>query len=306
MLLIAGLLTALAAAQYAPAGEGDLVIERCFIRPQRDVRIAAEEGGVLIEVPVEKGDRVKASQTLARIDDRQAKAALHVAEIALNAAKKRASDDIDKRFATKAAEVAYVDWKGDEQANEEQPGAVPQIQVREKKLAFERARLQIERAANEQVLAGLDSETKEAERDAAKTALDRLTLAAPFDGEIVDVYADNAEWVGPGDPVMRLHRLDQMHVDAFVPASDYNREELLNRPATVEVVLARGRKVRFEGRITYCGSIIQGDNTYQVRAEIENRRDRDTGVWQMIPGMDETTMTIHINQTAAGEREPLK
>ncbi|MEM9352523.1 MAG: HlyD family efflux transporter periplasmic adaptor subunit [Planctomycetota bacterium] len=299
MFLKAWLLAVLAAAQYAPSGEGDVVVERCLVRPQRDVRIAAEEGGVLIEVPVEEGDRVKAGETLARIDDRQAKAALHVAEIALNAALKRASDDIDERFAQKAAEVAYVDWKGDEQANEEQPGAVPLIQVREKRLAFERAKLQIERAANEQVLAGLDADTKKAERDAAQTALERLTLAAPFDGEIVDVYADNAEWVGPGDPVMRLIRRDQMHVDGFVLASEYDADELLDRPVTVEVVLARGRKVTFKGRITHCGALVQGDNTYLVRAEIENRRDN--GVWQMVAGLNQTTMTIHINQTAGAD-----
>ena len=277
------------------AGGDELVLTECLVKAERDVRIASEEGGVLFEVPVREGDHVTKGQTLAQVDDRQAKAALHVAEIALAAAEKRAKDTIQERYATKAMEVAYVAWQQDLHANKEQPGAVSDIEVRRHKLEYEKARLQIEQAQNDQVLAGMDSETKKAERDAQQTNLERLTIAAPFDGQVVTVYRDRSEWVSPGDPVMRLIRFDRMHVEGFVLASDYDPTDLLGKPVTVEVGLARGRTTEFPGKIIHCGQIVDDSGTYLVRAEVENKRVGE--VWVIRPGL-ETSMTVHIGRAA--------
>lgn len=125
---------------------GDPVLDPCIVKVQDEVRIPAQEAGVLIQMSVREGSRVGKGELLAVIDDREAKMALRVAEYGSEAAKKRAMDKIEERYASKAAEFAKLDWERAVQANEETPNAVPDIEVRQKKLGWQRSDLQIEKA----------------------------------------------------------------------------------------------------------------------------------------------------------------
>jgi len=49
--------------------------------------------------------------------------------------------------------------------------------------------------------------------DAAQTALDDLSLEAPFDGTVSLVYVDQYDWVTPGQPVIALADLSHMLVE---------------------------------------------------------------------------------------------
>jgi len=103
----------------------DLVLNNCLVRVKDAVRIPAQRPGVLVEMPVREGSRVEKGELLAKIDDREAQAQLKVAEYGLNAALKRAEDTIEERYATKAADVAKMDWEQDLEANERYGDAVP-------------------------------------------------------------------------------------------------------------------------------------------------------------------------------------
>jgi len=269
---------------------GEPVLHSCLVKVQDDVRIPAQEAGVLIQFPVKEGTRVAKGDLLAVIDARQAEAALRVAKIALEAAEKRAENVIEEKYAKKAAEVAYFDWQQDLKANLDHAGAIPDIEVRQKKLVFERSKLQIEKAKKDREMASLDAKTKEAERDAAQMAIDRRTILAPFDGEVVTTYLHESEWVSPGDPILRLVRLDTLYVEDFLDASLYNPSDVQGKPVTVSVALARGREVSAPGTIVYVNQLVQSDGSYLVRAEVQNQRENDH--WLIRPGLP-TKMTIH-------------
>jgi RND family efflux transporter MFP subunit len=262
------------------------------IRSQNDVRIAAEVEGVLTQFPVREGDRVTEDQVLATIDDRQAKAAVDVARISHEAARERANDNIEERYAKAAAAVAKVNWQRDLEANQEIANAVPEIQIRQKKLEFDRAMLQIEKAGKDQLIAGKEADVKKAELAAAEIALDRRTITAPFAGEVQQLILHQAEWVNPGDAILRLVQFDVLQVDGYVNARDYDPIDVQGRPVTVKVQLARGKEASMKGRVIYVNQTVL-DDEYLVRAEIQNERNGE--YWLVRPGLA-ATMTIHVTQ----------
>lgn len=272
--------------------DGNPVV-RATILVKDEARIPAVEPGMLIEMNVREGTHVMKGDVLARIDDRKAKAAVKVTRYAEQAAKKRADQDIEKRYAQAAAAVAKVEWEQGLESNRQHQGAVVESEIRRMKLDYERANLQIEKAINDQYLAGLDANTKTAEREAAQMELDWRTIRAPFEGEVVKTNIYESEWVNPGDPILKLMRLDTLYVEGFVRADQFDRSEVYGKPVTVEVTKARGRKATVEGRIVHADQILQHTGVYTVRAEVTNQKNQ--GSWLLQPG-GVATMTIHVDQ----------
>jgi len=273
------------------------VLDACLVKVQDEVRIPAQEPGLLIEFPVKEGSRVAEGDLLAVIDDREATAMLRIAELALKAALQRAQDKIEERYATKAAEVAYADWQGDLKANLDNPQTVAESDIRQKKLIYEKSMLQIEKSQKGRELAKLDARTKEAERDAAKMALEWRTITAPFDGEVVSTYRKESEWVSPGDPILKLVRFDKLYVENFVDAQVFNRSDLQGKPVTVEIPRARGEEILVTGTLVYVSQELTTDGkSFRVRAEVQNRLKNNS--WLIQPGV-KARMTVHLDRPAA-------
>lgn len=275
---------------------GDPVFSSASITAEEDAIIPAEAEGTLVNISVKEGDRVAKGTVLATIDDRQALAAVDVAKISLDAAMERASDDIEEKYAVAAADVAEVDWKKDKEANQRVPNSVSEIQIIQKKLVLDRSNLQIQKAKKDQVIAKKEAAVKGGELKAAEIGLARRTAAAPFDGEVQQLYQKQAQWVNPGDPVLRLVKFDVLRVETYVSADQYDPVDLAGKPVTVKVRLARDREVKLPGRITHVGQTVRAvKGDYLVRAEIQNQRDGD--YWLIRPGLL-AEMTIHVNQPA--------
>ncbi len=290
---VALFLLALAGGVSARAMAGDPVIEAARIFVRDEAKIPAIEAGVLTQFSVREGDRVKKDDILAVSDDREAKARLRIAKLAEIAAWKLVDQDIEERYAKAAAEVAKVEWEKDREANRLHKKAVAESEVRRKKLDYDRAVLQIEKAGNDRVMASYDAKTKTAERKAAEMALEWRTIAAPFDGDVVETFVHQAEWVQPGEPILKLVRFDKLYVEGPLDAKDYDRSEVLGKPVTIEVTKARGQKTTVSGVLVHVDQKLQGGGRYTVRAEVDNKRVN--GSWLLQPGA-EVRMTIHLNQ----------
>ena len=289
-------------APYRPAEQsrvdanGDLVLSSAAITAEEDKIIPAEAEGTLTKIAVKEGDRVSEASVLATIDDRQAQAAVDVAKLNLDAATERANDKVEEKYAILAADVAKVDWEMDIETNKRVPNSVAPIQVLQKKLVFDRSNLQIEKARKDQVIAKKEAAAKGGELEAAEIGLARRITKAPFDGEVQQLFQKEAQWVNPGDPILRLVKFDVLRVESYVNASQFDPVELAGKPVTIKVRLARDREATLPGRITYVSQTVQpltGD--YLVRAEIENQRNGD--YWLIRPGL-RAEMTIHVSQPA--------
>lgn len=294
-LILYTIFTALTGSAPATESLSDPVLEPCLVMVKDEVEIPAQKEGVLTEMSVIEGSPVEKGAKIAVIDDREAQAAVNIARYAQEAAEKRASDDIEARFATKTAEVAKKDWDRDIEANRRSPGAVPEIEVTQKKLQFEKSQLQIEKAQNDQVLASLDAKTKAAERAAAEVALEKRTIYAPFAGEVVELHREKSEWVNPGDPILTLMRFDKLYGEVKVPVSQFDREELLGQRVTVTIPRARGREVSLPGNVVHVSQMVESGGYFSVRAEIQNTKDGNS--WAIQPSVSgRGKMTIHLQK----------
>lgn len=294
-LILLSIFIALTGSVRAADSLSDPVLEPCLVKVKDEVEIPAQKEGVLTEMGVKEGSAVDEGAKIAVIDDREAQAAVNIANFAQEAAEKRATDNIEIIFASKSEEVAKVDWERDLEANRRSPGAVPEIEVTQKKLMYEKSGLQIKKAKNDQVLASLDAKTKNAEREAAEVALEKRTIYAPFAGEVVKLHREKSEWVNPGDPILTLMRFDKLYVEAFVGARDFDRGELMGRPVTVAIQRARGNELTLQGTVVHVGQLIESGGNYLVRAEILNTKEGDN--WAIQPGMGQRArMTIHLQK----------
>jgi multidrug efflux pump subunit AcrA (membrane-fusion protein) len=289
--LVATLTTSRAATQSL-APTTDPVLTGCLIKLEDDVKLPAKEAGVLVYLGVKEGDQVQDKQVLARVDDEEGQARKKVSDWAFKSAVERYQDDVDIRFSQQAAAKAKADYDELLETNKLQEKAVTEFDVRQAKLEWNKMLLSIEKSQRDRELAKFEAYTKKAELAAADLAINRCTIRAPFDGEVVTIYRDQDEWVNPGDPILRVVRLDTMQVEGAIPHSEFDPHEIQGCEVTVEVNLARGQKEQTQGRITYVSSMVRMDGKYLVRAEVTNRKEH--GRWLLGDGMT-AVMTIHLN-----------
>jgi len=259
-------------------------VHHCQIFFIEDIDVPAEEAGRLLKVDVEPGHVVVADQPLVQIDDRQPRLQKFAAELERDAARVRATDDIEVRYAVASFELADAELTQDMDINRKSPGVIPIAEIRRKRLARHRAELQIDRSKLDLKVAAMTAEVQTAAVQAAEESILRRRIVAPFDGTVIDVYKQTNEWVDVGEPVLRVVRLDRLRVDGFLDCSALNPAEVAERPVTVEVELARGRVERFAGRVIYVSPLVQAGNRCRIRAEVENRQEN--GHWLLRAGMN--------------------
>jgi len=299
VLVLSGLWLVSSPSLLRAADTATATITDCTLVPDQEAQIPAQEAGVLTKILVREGDTVAAKQLLAQIDDVLPRMQRDVAGFKLDAAKKKAEDDVDIRFAFKSAQVAEAEYNQAESANKNVPGTVPQAEVRRRLLDWHKMVLSVEKAKKEQAIAALEAKVAEAELNAAIANVGRRQLIAPswldrasrpLDAVVVELTQRVGQWVQIGEPVMRLVRMDRLRVNGVLDAKLYRPSEIKDRPVRVAVMLPRIGRQTFSGRIVYVKPVIEG-GTLQVRAEVENRKQ--DGVWILNPGMP-AEMTIEL------------
>jgi multidrug efflux pump subunit AcrA (membrane-fusion protein) len=286
---------AVSAGPNGAAARADEPVVDALIKFKQDVQLPAKEAGVLVRLDVEEGARVTKGQEIGLIDDSQPQMQKKAARYGRDAAAKRAQDDVEIRFAKAQAEVAHAEYDVLVETNKIAPKAITQVEMRAKKLDWDRAILAIEKSTNDQALAKFEWYTKQAELEAADLAINRRKIIAPFDGEVVEIQRRQDEWVNPGDPILRLVRRDVVRVEGKVDQRDFDPHELKNANVTVEVLLARGRTEKVAGRVVDVSPVLSYDGRFAVLAEVDNRQAG--GNWVLMDGQ-KAKMTIHVKPAA--------
>jgi macrolide-specific efflux system membrane fusion protein len=283
-----------------PAAPATVMLDNCNVRlvQQGEAKLAAQEAGVLTEITVSEGQQIPAGMLLAKIDDIQPVMQKRAAAAERDAAQAKYENDVEIRHATKAAEVAQQEYLSNVQANQKAPGAIADVDIKKLKFQWEKAVLAIEQSKKEQKLNGFTAQGKQAEVDNADAAIKRREVRSTIEGVVQAIYPHIGEWVKPGDPVLRLMRMDRLRVEGFLNKSQYNPWDVSDQPVVVEAVFAGGRKAQFKGKIVYVDPEVQADGGYKVRAEVDNRKENEQ--WLLRPGMPDTTMTIQLRPAGAG------
>jgi multidrug resistance efflux pump len=166
------------------------------------------------------------------------------------------------------------------------------------RLEWEKSGLQIEQAQLERQLADLAAKVKEAEVETAEIEIRRRLVKSPIDGEVVDVQANQGEWLQVGAPLAHVVRTDKLRVEGYVDAARWDPERIRGRPVTVEVTLADARRETFEGRISFVSPLVESGGDYRVFAEVANRKSPGSEEWLLRAGQT-ATMVIHSDTPTA-------
>lgn len=268
-----------------------ITLPNCLLALDGDVQVPAQEAGVLMKIAVRDGQQVAGGDVLAQIDDLIPRAQYNVARYKLKVAEKQAIDDIDVRFSVAAYQFAAAKLERSLKANAKTANTVSEEVVDEQRLEKEKFKLAIEKAKKDLDVAGLQRQVSEAELQAAEANLERRQIIAPMDAVVIELARHEGEWAQPGDPVLRLMRIDQLRVEGFLNAKNYNASQIQDRPVVVTVALAQGQEQKFPGKIVYVKPLIEAGGEFLVRAEVQNRKQ--DGFWLLNPGM-KAEMTIQL------------
>ena len=275
--LIAGLSISL------PAAAAPVAVSDCLVSLIEEAQVPAQESGELTAVTARDGQQVSAGEVLARIDDKLSKLELQVRVTELDVAKKRAEDTVSIDYASAAAKVYAADYWRKVESNKRVPGSVPKAEVELSNLQYEQYRLQTEKSRFELEIAALEVQVSQAQVDAAKEHIVRREIKAPWDGIVDEVHRHTGDWVQPGDPVLRLVRMDRLRIKCYLNAADYSPNEVMGRPVAVTVKLAHDVTNKFTGKIAGVSPLVEANNQFLVWAEVENKKRN--GYWVLRAGM---------------------
>jgi macrolide-specific efflux system membrane fusion protein len=206
---------------------------------------------------------------LATIDDQVAQMAEVAAQLKFDVAHEKATNDVQVRFARKAAEVAEAELHRSTESVARFAKSVSQSQLDVERLNVEKTKLEAEQADHNQQVATLEMKSAQNELDAAKVQRARRQIVAPFDGTVVQVFVRLGEWVEPGQKALRIVDTRRLRAEGFLSAADA-KANLLGAP--VELTIAGQENEHFAGKIAFVSPEVD-PITGQVRvwAEIENK-----------------------------------
>ena len=164
---------------------------------QKISTVASEVGGLVIEMPIEKGQQVKQGQMLAKLRPQALRLQLAAAQARLK--EDRARKDFAEVNLRRRRELL-------------QEAVISQQDLDDAQTEFNAWQGRLERL--------------EAEIDQIQDQLERCLIRAPFDGVVVEKYTEVGEWVEVGGEVVELLSLRDLEVEVDVPQRYFGRLRL--------------------------------------------------------------------------------
>lgn len=243
----------------------------------QNISIGTQLPGIVTTVAVKVGDRVKSGDVLFKLDDREALAEMKIRHSELNRAKAGVSE----------AEASLTDAKTllrlIEAVTDLRAISTEELETRRNAVLIAKARL---KSAHAQV------SQAEANVSAVQTTLDRLTVRALTDGEILQVNIRPGEFAQIGNlgiPLILLGNLDQLHLRVDIDENDAWR---FRKDSKAVAFLRGNRRYSTDLKLVWVEPYVvpkkslTGDSTERV----------DTRVLQALYSFDPATMPAYVGQ----------
>jgi RND family efflux transporter MFP subunit len=192
--------------------------------PDKEVTVAAETSGKIVQMNFKLGDFVNEGNVLAKVDDTY------------------------KRLAYETALLNYKKYEDDYERFQllRQGDAVTEIQLRDIKMAYENAKIQLENAGKQ---------------------LDDTKIIAPFSGVITSKNTELGAFVGMGTPIAGIADISQLKVMLSVSESNVYQ---LQKGQTVSVSADIYPDMNYRGSITSISPKGSVTHTYPIEIMIAN------------------------------------
>lgn len=216
------------------------------IQASKRVDLSFRVSGPLVELPVRKGQEVKAGDLLARIDPRDFKNHLDSANSQLKQLEAklsemrsgaRAEDVSSAQAAVNAAQSQFTEAEANYKRFKSlmEQGAISQVQYEQYRTAYNVARSSLQSAQGNLQKARSGARKEELQQqeaviqaqrsvvEAARSALSDTEMKAPFDGVVADTFADNHQFVQAQQSILSLQDLSNIEMVVHVPDGDVVR-----------------------------------------------------------------------------------
>ncbi|MHC4695894.1 MAG: efflux RND transporter periplasmic adaptor subunit [Planctomycetota bacterium] len=218
-------------------------------RPSKDVDLVLRVPGVLAEMPVTPGQRVKTGDLIAALKSDLEEASLEIARLKAESDHHIRVADVNKKF--KETELKRLQELGQTQAA---------------------SRYELDEALVEVELAEVESEATRFEKqllihefERAQLVLAERRLLAPFDGVILRTLKEVGEGVDELEPIAILVKLDPVWVECNLPAVLFG-EITVGQPAGAQVA-GRSRA----GKVVAVDPLVDAaSDTFRVIVEVPN------------------------------------
>jgi HlyD family secretion protein len=215
------------------------------VQSRRRSQMSPGIAGLVVAIPVKKGAHVKRGDILLRLDDREQKAQVAVAERALEGARALAQQ------ARLEGDYAQSQWKRAQDLSRNNV-------VSETAFEQDRTRALTTQAA----LRAAEAHVQEAEAsvEAARATLEKTVMTSPFDGVVLDVSTEVGEWISPSPPGVPippvLDVIDPTALYVSAPMDEVDVARLrLGLPVRITLDAFRGQS--FNGTLTYIASFVE-------------------------------------------------
>lgn len=170
--------------------------------PYRRAMLAAEEAGLVVSMALEEGDKVSAGEVIAELEDSIQRFVVERDEAQVRSrAGELADREVDLEWAQRELErIEVAASRG---------SASPQ-EVDDRRTAVKQREARVARAKGDLAMA-------EAQLSESKRRLARMKVRAPFSGVVVRKMTEVGEWVGVGETVAEIVRLDVLDARLDVP-----------------------------------------------------------------------------------------
>ncbi|MCL2132667.1 MAG: efflux RND transporter periplasmic adaptor subunit, partial [Lentimicrobiaceae bacterium] len=192
--------------------------------PDKEVTVAAETSGKIVQVNFKLGDYVNEGSVLAKVDDTY------------------------KRLAYETAQLNYSKYKEDYERYQtlRQGDAVTETQLRDMKMGYESAKIQLENAQKQ---------------------LDDTKIVAPFSGVITSRNTELGAFVNTGTPIASIADISQLKVTLSVSENNVYQ---LQKGQTVSVSTDIYPDINYRGNITNISPKGSNTHTYPIEIMIAN------------------------------------
>jgi multidrug efflux pump subunit AcrA (membrane-fusion protein) len=264
-----------------------VAVQDCAVRFAEELNVPSTEAGVIAELNVTVGQAVALGDDLARLDDRSLKIRSRAAALRLAAAQQQVADDLELRYAEAAQAEALAELETNRSIYKEASGAVPLSNLRRLRLAVERAELEVARAKKNTKQAEIEVDMRSADMAVIDDTLRRLRLQSPLSGVVLQIFKQRGEWVASGETVVRLARLDRLHVHALLAADQLAPQDCIDQPVSVSWIdPISSQKHHLRGRVASVQPQRLAGGRYRIQAEIVNQRSASGRDWMLHPGTE--------------------
>jgi len=193
------------------------------LAPWRKSKISAETNGLIVDRPVEEGQRIQAGQVLLRLDDREAKILLAEAEAALLQARADYAVQLSNAGQIIAADTtqlsdARIRLSNAMKAHSE--GAITQSELESVQRHFEAMDVLAGNRREDVAAVYTNLTQREQQVEKARLQLERTQIVAPFGGRIADLQVEQGQHVGTGTHLLTLLQDFRMKVSVDVLEAD--------------------------------------------------------------------------------------